>query len=128
MKIRRLTGAGQDNPSLYGLNNSSRDFSSPYAWGKNQFNSAFPAALACYMRDNKMPAVYIVHGKASNTSISEISFDDFWQTRLPNERLFFFFESRFEPYQSMTIDVIQPIDLVVLTNDQIGRASCRERV
>ena len=65
-----------------------------------------------------MPAVYIVHGKASNTSISEISFDDFWQTRLPNERLFFFFESRFEPYQSMTIDVIQPIDLVVLTNDQ----------
>jgi hypothetical protein len=64
-------------PSLYGLINSNRDFSSPYAWGKNQFNSSFPAALACYMRDKKLPAVYIKHGKKSNTTLSEISFDDF---------------------------------------------------
>ena len=100
-------------PSLYGLTNSNRDFSSPYAWGKNQFNSSFPAALACYMRDNKLPAVYIRHGKNSNTELSEISFDDFWQTSLPNDQLLFSFEYRFAPYSDMTVDDIQPIDLVV---------------
>lgn len=103
----------QKKPSLYGLTNSNRDFSSPYAWGKNQFNSSFPAALACYMRDNIIPAVFIKHGTNSNTALSEISFDDFWQTTLPNDQLFFSFEYRFSPYAEMTVDDIQPIDLVV---------------
>ncbi|MFA7231996.1 MAG: HindVP family restriction endonuclease, partial [Victivallaceae bacterium] len=106
----------QKKPSLYGLTNSNRDFSSSYAWGKNQFNSSFPAALACYMRDNKLPAVFIKHGTNSNTTLSEISFDDFWQTTLPNDQLFFSFEYRFTPYAEMTIDDIQPIDLVVSDN------------
>ena len=100
-------------PALYGLTNSNRDFSSPYAWGKNQFNSSFPAALACYMRDNKVPAVLIKHGANSSTALSEISFDDFWQTTRPNDQLFFSFEYRFSPYAEMTVDDIQPIDLVV---------------
>ena len=105
-----------EKPSLYGLSNSNRDFSSPYAWGKNQFNSSFPAALACYMRDDKLPAVFVKHGRDSRTALSEISFDDFWQTTLPNERLFFSFEYRFIPYAAMTVDDIQPIDLVVSEN------------
>lgn len=106
----------QKRPSLYGLANSNRDFSSPYAWGKNQFNSSFPAALACYMRDRKLPAVFIKHGRNANTALSEISFDDFWQTTLPNDQLFFSFEYRFTPYAAMTVDDIQPIDLVVSEN------------
>ncbi|QLI76845.1 HindVP family restriction endonuclease [Bacillus pumilus] len=44
---------------LYGLKNSNRDFSSKNNWGKNQFNSSFPAALACYMSDNKVKPVYL---------------------------------------------------------------------
>lgn len=39
--------------SLFGLKNSNRDFSSKDNWGKNQFNSSFPAALACYMGKKK---------------------------------------------------------------------------
>jgi hypothetical protein len=100
-------------PALYGLINSNRDFSSPYAWGKNQFNSSFPGALACYMRDRRLPAVYIRHGESSNTVLSDISFDDFWQTALPNDKLLFSFEYRYAPYAEMTVDDIQPIDLVV---------------
>jgi len=100
-------------PGLYGLTNSNRDFSSAYAWGKNQFNSSFPAALACYMRDRGIPAVYILHGNKSNTLLSEISFDDFWQTSLPNDRLMFSFEYRYSPFATMTVDDIPPIDLVV---------------
>lgn len=106
----------QQKPALYGLTNSNRDFSSAYAWGKNQFNSAFPAALACYMRDQKIPAVFIKHGNASNTALSTISFDDFWQTTLPNRDLLFSFEYRFTPYAEMTIDDISPIDLVISDN------------
>lgn len=107
----------QQKPALYGLNNSNRDFSSPYAWGKNQFNSSFPAALACFMRDQKTPAVFIQHGKKSNTVVSDISFDDFWQTTLPNDKLLFSFEYRYAPYAEMTVDDIQPIDLVVSENE-----------
>lgn len=68
------------------------------------------------MRDKKLPAVFIKHGKKSNTTLSEISFDDFWQTTLPNDQLFFSFEYRFTPYADMTVDDIQPIDLVVSEN------------
>ncbi len=107
----------QQKSALYGLKNSNRDFSSPYAWGKNQFNSSFPAALACYMRNQKIPSTFIKHGQKSNTVLSEISFDDFWHTTLPNEKLFFSFEYRFTPYAEMTVDDIQPIDLVVSEHD-----------
>jgi len=100
-------------PSLYGLTNSNRDFSSHYAWGKNQFNSSFPAALACYMRDLGLPANYIKHENNSETRLSEITFDDFWGTSLPNSQLLFSFEYRYSPYIDLTIDDIPAIDLVV---------------
>lgn len=38
-----------DNPRLFGIINSNRDYSNAETWGKNQFNSSFPASLACYM-------------------------------------------------------------------------------
>ncbi|MFR9502798.1 MAG: HindVP family restriction endonuclease, partial [Rikenellaceae bacterium] len=36
-------------PNLFGLKYSNRDFSNKDAWGKNQFNSSFPASLLVYM-------------------------------------------------------------------------------
>ena len=45
--------------SLFGLNNSNRDFSKADAWGKNQFNSSFPAALSCYLDHQGIDANYI---------------------------------------------------------------------
>lgn len=42
---------------LYGLSSSNREGSD--LWGKNQFNSTFPMALCCYMRDNGLKPVYI---------------------------------------------------------------------
>ena len=44
---------GKINPGLFGQdrNNSSRDYAKPKVWGKNQFNSSFPASLiACMPR------------------------------------------------------------------------------
>ncbi len=38
-----------DNPRLFGIVRSNRDYSLKDTWGKIQFNSSFPAALACYL-------------------------------------------------------------------------------
>lgn len=35
-------------PGLFGIKRSNRDYSLKDEWGKNQFNSSFPAYLACY--------------------------------------------------------------------------------
>jgi len=36
-------------PFLFGIKHSNRDFSDRNTWGKNQFNSSFPAALSAYL-------------------------------------------------------------------------------
>jgi DNA (cytosine-5)-methyltransferase 1 len=36
-------------PSLFGLKHSNRDFTQKETWGKNQFNSSFPASLCAYL-------------------------------------------------------------------------------
>ncbi len=48
-------------PGLFGLDRyrSNRDFSKEASWGKNKFNSSFPAALACYMASKNLEPVYL---------------------------------------------------------------------
>ncbi len=38
---------------------SNRNFKDKDSWGKNQFNSSFPVALCCYMRDQGHNAMYV---------------------------------------------------------------------
>ena len=100
---------------LYGIEHSNR--SENDHWGKNCFNSSFPAATANYMLANNIPAIYInlacVNGElkvvASEIPISEVyNCSD----RGAND-LYFAFESVFEPYQEYSFDPIDGIDLVV---------------
>jgi hypothetical protein len=98
-------------PTLYGIEHSNRakkDF-----WGKNQFNSSFPVALACYMRDKDIKAVYISLSPNFKILNSEISFDEVFRTKLPNKDLNFCFESKFEPYVDFSREDIGGIDLVI---------------
>ncbi|MGP1576725.1 MAG: HindVP family restriction endonuclease [Treponema sp.] len=46
-------------PCLYGIKNSNRDFSNADTWGKNQFNSSFPASLVCYMDSKNLDLNYL---------------------------------------------------------------------
>ena len=46
-------------PNLFGLKKANRDFSRKEAWGKNQFNSSFPASLCCYLAHQKIDANYL---------------------------------------------------------------------
>ena len=100
---------------LFGIINSNR--TAEMHWGKNCFNSSFPASVACYMLANNIPAIYnrlvykdsMLCVEASEISISEV----FNCGSLSFDKLDFNFESRFEPYQQYSFDIIDGIDLVV---------------
>lgn len=101
-------------PSLYGITNSNR--AGCHLWGKNEFNSTFPTALACYMRDRGVRAVYLKLEQDLTVTAGEISIDELFNTDLPNNQLRFEFETRFEPYQQYDpsgfgLDVKNPGDM-----------------
>lgn len=99
--------------SLFGIIHSSRNFADPAAWGKNQFNSAFPVALMSYLRSNEIPVPYICHTNSSSTELKEISMDEVFGTTLQQDKLYFDFEARFDPYRNYVHDEVEKIDLVV---------------
>jgi len=101
----------EKKPGLYGISASNR--TNMDLWGKNQFNSSFPIALACYMRDHGIKAVYLMLNKKLEVTPVELSFDEIFNSKLPNNQLYFAFESKFEPYQKYASDDIGGIDLVV---------------
>lgn len=100
---------------LFGIEHSNRRPSDH--WGKNCFNSSFPAATASYMLENNIPAIYInlaeVDGQlkvvATEIPIREV----FNCGTLHANELYFAFESIFEPYQEYSFDQIDGIDLVI---------------
>lgn len=104
---------------LFGIINSNRNTSDSKKdhWGKNRFNSSFPTALACFMMENGMSALYneltVVNEKLEVVT-NEIPLSRVFNTdKLAFEELFFDFEARFEPYQQYALDTIDGVDLVV---------------
>jgi len=100
---------------LYGLTNSNR--SGEDHWGKNCFNSSFPTALACYMYDNDIPAIYnkleLIDGVLTVVSTEIPMKYVFNCDKRPIDYLNFRFETIFQPYQEYSFDTIDGIDLVV---------------
>ena len=100
---------------LFGIEHSNR--SADDHWGKNCFNSSFPAATANYMMENNIPAIYIsleeVDGKLKVVT-TKIPIEEVFNCKgLHANELYFSFESIFEPYQKYSFDTIDGIDLVV---------------
>ena len=100
---------GETETGLYGLVHSSRNGE---FWTKNKFNSAFPAALACYMRDRGLPATFVClsDGKIENV---DLQIDDLFGTKLPNEELYFRFEGSFADYANFQLDETDGVDLII---------------
>ncbi|MDC1212302.1 HindVP family restriction endonuclease [Pelagibacteraceae bacterium] len=96
--------------SLYGLKNTNRNFDLKESWGKNQFNSSFPASLCCYFYKKKLSANYIII-EDEKTLISEIKIEDLLGAK-PDD-LFFSFESIFENYSSYVNGSLPRNDLVL---------------
>lgn len=100
-------------PALFGITHSNRNFADKYYWGKNQFNSAFPVALTCYMRSKEMSLAYVKYMSNEKTEVVDIDVNDVLGSGLPNEKLYFSFESRFDRFKELVHDDLPPIDLVV---------------
>lgn len=103
---------------LYGIYHSNRG--KDEHWGKNCFNSSFPAALASYMMERGIPALYIHLEPSDNLrdpvrfACSEISISEVFNCKgLKASDLEFQFESVFQPFKNYTYDELDGIDLVV---------------
>lgn len=100
---------------LFGIERSNRRVDDH--WGKNCFNSSFPAATANYMLENDIPAIYInviIEDGMPKVVASEIPVNKVFNCGgLRASELYFAFESIFEPYQEYSFDQIDGIDLVI---------------
>lgn len=102
-------------PGLFGQNHSSRDYTNPKVWGKNQFNSSFPASLVAFMSSQGLSPIYlcateisteIEHKKITATSLFGID---------PlSDSAFYNFEAGFFPFEQYYNGDREKIDLVMV--------------
>lgn len=107
-----------EQPRLFGIHHSNRNFSKRSCWGKNQFNNAFPTALAGYMAHQKYNPVYLFADANLQVLHSEIAVTDLWGLAWDSDDLFFAFERDFVPYQDIVLGTLPRIDLVTLNRNQ----------
>jgi hypothetical protein len=98
--------------SLFGLDNSNRDFAKVEAWGKNQFNSSFPAALSCYLDHKQLEANYISISD-NNFGINSIDFTSVFGIKPNAKNTYFAFEAQHTPFQKYVIGTLPRTDLVI---------------
>ena len=84
-----------ENPRLFGIVHSNRNYSLKDTWGKNQFNSSFPASLACYLHSRGLKAVYYTTDSAMRKVVSKIGIDEL---RSEERRVGKECRSRWSPY------------------------------
>jgi hypothetical protein len=101
-----------EKPSLFGINHSNRDFEHKDTWGKNQFNSSFPVALASYMGHKNIDSVYLVLDKKQQVKCDKISTQKLFGISPDSDDLFYSFESVYTPYERFVIGELPRVDLV----------------
>lgn len=116
----------QPQAGLYGLSKSNRNFTQEKSWGKNQFNSSFPAALGCYMYHLGIQPVYLKLDKELKVAHTKISVSDVFGAEPLSDELFFFFECDFAPYRELVVGKLPGVDLV--TQSSASRDSCLKAI
>lgn len=111
--VNRSTTQTQE-PGLFGLENSNRDFKVENNWGKNIFNNAFPVSLACYMHHKGVMPVYLTLNDEMEVDIGGITVRDLFNIEPLESDTFYSFESDFVPYQPLVVNNLPRADLVVI--------------
>ncbi|MEJ7661457.1 MAG: HindVP family restriction endonuclease [Hymenobacter sp.] len=106
-------------PGLFGLNHSNRNFTHADSWGKNQFNSSFPAALVAYMGMQGLNPVYLKLGTDLKVYHSHITTTQLYGMDPLSPDIFYAFESPYTPYQPLISGTFPRTDLVTI-NQQTG--------
>jgi hypothetical protein len=111
-------------PGLFGLERgrSNRDFSKEESWGKNKFNNAFPASLACYMASQALKPVYLMLDSTAQIKHEKIDVAAFLGLDPTSPNLYFSFETDFTPYRTIVTGKFPRTDLVTL--DKSTRNTC----
>lgn len=99
-------------PGLFGLGNSNRDFADVDSWGKNKFNSSFPAALCCFLHEKGLAANYLQFSDRK-FAIEEIEIPKLFGADPAGGATFYSFETAFSAYDQFAIGNIPRTDLVV---------------
>lgn len=96
-------------------NNSSRDYTDPANWGKNLFNSSFPASLIAYMSSKGIKPVYIKTNKQNEIVHDHIPATDVYRIDPLSENAFYMYESSFTTFDKFyTGGKRETIDLVMV--------------
>lgn len=103
-----------DQPRLYGIQSTNRS----HFWGKNEFNTSFPIALCCYMRDHQIKPIYVFVDTGNTLSANDKSIvvADIFGTE--DCEIHFEFESIFKPFMEYTISNLPSIDVVTMDYQQ----------
>ena len=106
-------------PGLFGqtTNNSSRDYTNPYCWGKNQFNSSFPVSLLAYMSSKGIDPVYLCVDKENDVVHKSISSTALLGMDPLASNTFYNYEAGFSGYEKFYVGNREKIDLVVMDSD-----------
>lgn len=103
-------------PGLFGQdhNNSSRDYTKEESWGKNQFNSSFPASLVAWMSHKGIKPVYLVTDKDNNLLHSYISGSELYNIDPLSPFAYYNFEAGFSKFEKFYTGAREKIDLVMI--------------
>lgn len=103
-------------PGLFAQNhnNSSRDYTQEYYWGKNQFNSSFPASLVAYMSYKGIKPIYLCTDKDNKVLHKYISGEELFKINPLSNDAFYNFEASFPAYDKFYTGDREKIDLVML--------------
>lgn len=103
-------------PGLFGQIHSNRDYRRQETWGKNQFNSSFPASLVAYMHSRGMKPVYLTIDKKCNVKHSSITGEELFGMDPLSDNLFYGFEQTYQPFAKFYTGKSERIDLVLSNN------------
>ena len=102
-------------PSLFGQKHSNRDYSKADSWGKNQFNSSFPASLVAYMGEQGKNPVYICTNKSNEIVHSYIDTSELFGINPLSDDAYYNYEAEFYPYEQFySATKKEKVDLVMI--------------
>ena len=103
-------------PGLFGQKHSSRDYTKAECWGKNQFNSSFPASLVAYMYSKGVKPIYIKTDEQNKIVHTTIESDELLGIDPLSDEAYYNYEAGFAPYEMFYQGEREKIDLVMMNN------------
>lgn len=114
MQIIKKNQYMKNKPALFGQKYSSRDYTKAECWGKNQFNSSFPASLVAYMYSKGIKPVYIKTTSENKIIHTLINADELFGINPLSEETYYNYEAGFAPYEKFYQGEREKIDLVMM--------------